>query len=356
MRAFWLTAAYGFRMYFRDRTSVFWGIVFPLLLMGLIGLAFGRTDSISYTVGFVDHGGGPLARGVHQGLNRVPIFKVVDESNDAEAVAALRAGKRVLVVVVPPIGAGGEIRAIFDQTRIQDSQVALTILQRFVAEANLQLAGVAPIVRLHAEGIAGPRAVKFFDFLLPGILAMTVMQTGLLGVTEVVTILRQRLILKRVLATPVLPIVFLSGLTTRYTATIVVQLAIIVAIGVFVFHATITGSLIALTGLAIFGTVVAVAIGFAISTLAATPESASMLGSVVHFPMIFLSGTFWPREFMPAFMQPIISALPLTPLIDAMRGIATRGDPLGSYLPGLAYLGLWGLVAFGVTAWRFRWE
>jgi ABC-2 type transport system permease protein len=356
MRPFWLTAIYGFRMYFRDRTSVFWGIIFPLILMGLIGLAFGRTESISYTVGFVDQGGGLLARGVRQGLSQVPIFKVVDESNDTEAVAALRAGKRVLVVVVPAVAAGGEIRVIFDQTRIQDSQVALTILQRFVAEANLQLAGVTPVVRLHPQGIAGPRAVKFFDFLLPGILAMTVMQTGLVGVTEVLTILRQRLILKRILATPVLPVVFLSGLTARYAATILVQLAIIIAVAVSVFHATIVGSLVRLAGLAIFGTLVAVAIGFAISTLAATPESASMLGSVVHFPMVFLSGTFWPREFMPAFMQPVISALPLTPLIDAMRGVATRGDPLGSYLPGLAYLGLWGLVAFGVTAWRFRWE
>lgn len=354
MRAFWLTTLLAFRMFFRDRTSVFWGIVFPLLLMSLIGLAFGRTNSISYTVAFVDQGGGLLARGVRQGLAQVPIFKVLDDTSEADAVAALRAGKRVLVVVVPPLSAGGEIRAIFDQARVQDSQVALTILERFVAEANLKLAGIPPVVRLHSEGIAGPRAVKFFDFLLPGILAMTVMQTGLLGVTEVLTILRQRLILKRVLATPVLPIVFLGGLTARYVATILVQLSLITAVAIFVFHATITGSLLNLAGLAIFGTLVAVAIGFAISTLATTPESANMLGSVVHFPMMFLSGTLWPREFMPAFMQPLITILPLTPLVEAMRGISARGDTLSPYLPGLAILGLWGVVSFAITAWRFR--
>lgn len=356
MRAFWTTLTLSFRMYFRDRTSVFWGIVFPLLLMGLIGVAFGRSDSISYTVSFVDHGGGMLAQGVRQGLSQVPVFKIVDDPSEADALAALRAGRRVLAVVVPAVATGGEIRAYYDQTRIQDSQVALTILQRFIAEANLRLSGANPIVRLHPEGIAGPRQVKFFDFLLPGILAMTVMQTGLLGVTEVLTTLRQRLILKRVLATPVLPIVFLGGLTARYTATILVQLGIIVAVGVFIFHATIIGSLGGLIGLAIFGTLVAVGIGFAISTVAATPETANMLGSVIHFPMMFLSGTFWPREFMPAFIQPVIRALPLTPLVDAMRGIGARGDPLTLYLPGLAYLGLWGLVAYGVAATRFRWE
>ncbi len=356
MTAFWTTLVLGFRMYFRDRTSVFWGIVFPILLMGLIGLAFGRTDTISYTVGFVDQGGGLLAQGVRQGLDKVPVFKVVDERSEPDAVAALREGKRTLVVVVPQVSAGGEVRAFFDQTRIQDSQVALTILQRFVAEANLQIAGVAPIVRLHAEGIAGPRQVRFIDFLLPGILAMTVMQTGLLGVTEVLTGLRQRLILKRVLATPVFPLMFLGGLTARYAATTLVQLGIIAAVAILLFHATIVGNPASLIGLAIFGALVAVGIGFAVSTLASTPEAASVLGSVIHFPMMFLSGTLWPREFMPAFMQPVIRALPLTPLVDAMRGVAARGDALGLFAPGLAYLGLWGLVAFVVTAVRFRWE
>ncbi len=356
MNAFWMTLSLGFRMYFRNRTTVFWGIVFPVLLMGLIGLAFGRSDSISYTVAFVDQGGGLLAQGVRQGLANVSVFKVVDERSEAEAVAALRAGRRTLVVIVPPLASGGEVRVFFDQTRIQDSQVALTILQRFIAEANLRIAGIAPTVRLHAEGIVGPRQVRFFDFLLPGILAMTVMQTGLLGVTEVLTGFRQRLILKRVLTTPVLPILFLSGLTARYTATILVQLGIIMGVAILVFHATVAGSLASLLGVAIFGTLVAVGIGFAISTLASTPEAANVLGSVIHFPMMFLSGALWPRELMPAFMQPVIRALPLTPLVDAMRGVAARGESLAPYLPGLAYLGLWGLVAFAVSAWRFRWD
>ncbi len=354
MKAFWTTLRLMFLAYFRDRTSVFWGIVFPLLLMGLIGLAFGRTNTIAYSVAFVDPGGGLLAKGLRQGLEQVPIFKVIDERSESEAVAALRAGKRTLVVV-PPL-AEGEVRVFFDQTRMQDSQVALTIFQRFVAEANLRIAGVTPIVRLHTEGLVGPRQVRFFDFLLPGILALTVMQTGLLGVTEVLTTLRQRLILKRVLATPVPPLMFLGGLTARYAATILVQLSIIVAVAIFIFHATISGSVLTLIGLALFGTFVAVGLGFAISTLASTPESANLLGSVFHFPMMFLAGTLWPREFMPAFMQPLIQALPLTPLVDAMRGVAARGETLTPYLPGLLYLGLWGVVAFAITARRFRWE
>jgi len=356
MTAFWTTIIMGFRHYFRDRSSVFWGIAFPLILMGLIGLAFGRSDTLTFSLGFVDRGGGSLAEGLRRGLKDVPVFRLVEEADQEQALEALRKGRRTLVIVVPQIATGEPVRVYFDQARVQDSRTALVIFERFIAEANLRLAGAPEVVRIQARGLAGQRQLRFFDFLLPGILAMTVMQTGLMGVTWVVTEYRQRLILKRILSTPIHPLVFLSGLVGRYTVTNFVQMAIIVAVAIGVFNATILGNPVTVIGLLMFGTLVFVGIGFAISTVSKTPESANLLGSAIHFPMMFLSGTFWPREFMPDFMQPVIALLPLTPLVDAMRAVAARGDALGPYLPGLAYLGAWGVAAFVLAAWRFRWE
>lgn len=356
MRAFLLTIVMGFRMYLRDRSSLFWGMAFPVILMGLIGLAFGRTESLTFRVAFVDQGSGPLGLGLRAGLAQVPVFIVSDVPDEATALDLLRKGQRTLVVVVPPFGSPAPLRVFFDQARVQDSRTALVILERFVAEANLQIAGVKPAVEIQATGIAGAREVRFFDFLLPGILAMTVMQTGLQGVTWVVTGYRQRLILKRVLATPVHPFVFLSGLVARYAVTNIAQLAVVVLIGVGVFGARIVGSLGVLTVVGLFGALAFVGMGFAVSTWSKTPESANLLGSVISFPMLFLAGTLWPRDFMPAFMQPVIALLPLTPLVEAMRGVATRGDAVTPYLGGLAYLGLWGLLTFALAVWRFKWE
>lgn len=356
MKAFLTTIIMGFRMYFRDRSSVFWGLVFPLILMGLIGLAFGRGENLSFSVGFVDQGGGPLAQGLRQGLDQVPVFRVTDGKDVATALDELRKGRRTLVVVIPPFGSGAPVRVYFDQARVQDSRTALIILERFVAEANLRIAGVQPAVRIQATGIAGARQLRFFDFLLPGIIAMTVMQTGLMGVTWVVAEYRQRLILKRILSTPVHPFAFLGGLVGRYAVTNLVQIAIIIAVGVVLFHAVIVGNAITMIALVIFGTLAFVGLGFAISTVSKTPESANLLGSAIHFPMMFLAGTFWPRDFMPKFIQPVIGFLPLTPLVEAMRAVAARGESVVPYLPGLAYLGAWGLVAFAVAGWRFRWE
>ncbi|MCL6553358.1 MAG: ABC transporter permease [Firmicutes bacterium] len=355
MRTFGLTVLLFFKHYFRDRTSVFWGLLFPLILMSLIGIAFGRGESVTFTVGFV-RGAGPLAAGLRHGLAEVPVLRVVDEADEASAVQALRGGRRLVVIVPPDAGTAGVIRAYFDQARLQDARTALLILERFVAEANLRLTGMAPLLRLEAAPVAGARRVRFFDFLLPGILAMTVMNSGLQGTSWVVTEYRQRLVLKRVLATPVPAAIFLGGLVARYAATNLVQLSVIALVAVGLFRAVIAGSLLVLAGLAVLGTLVFVGVGLAVSTVSRTPEAATMLGSLLGFPMMFLAGTFWPREFMPMAVQPLISALPLTPLVEAMRGVAVRGDALGLHLPGLLSLTGWGVAAFLLAGWRFRWE
>jgi ABC-2 type transport system permease protein len=185
---------------------------------------------------------------------------------------------------------------------------------------------------------------------------MTVMQTGLSGVTYVVTTYRQRLILKRILATPAHPAAFLGGLVGRYTLTSLFQMAVLIAVAVLVFHAKIVGSLATLAALVVVGTLAFVGMGFAISTLSSTPESANLLGSAISFPMMFLAGTFWPREFMPTAIQPVIGLLPLTPLVEVMRAVSTRGDAVTHHLTGLAYLAAWGIGSFFVAARRFKWE
>lgn len=353
MKALVFTALMGFRMYFRDRSSVFWGMLFPLLLMTLIGLAFGRIDTLTFTVGVVGQSASPAAQVVRTGLADVPAVRLVAERSLGDALASLRAGRRVLVVVLPQPGEAMDV--YYDAARPQESQTALLVLERFVAEANLRVAGATPAVDVRAHSVT-TRSARFIDFLLPGILALTLAQNGLMGVSWTVTSYRQRLVLKRVIATPVQPALFLGGLLVRYASVSLVQLAVITIVGMLAFGARLTGSLGLLALLAIGGTVVFTSMGIAISTLARTPESANVMGSVMNFPMMFLAGTFWPRDLMPEAIRPLIAYLPLSPLVDAMRAVGARGEGLGAYLPGLAYLAGWGALALAVAARRFRWE
>lgn len=359
MRAVLVLAAYSFRMFLRDKGALFWGILFPLLLMGLIGVVFGRADQVEFTVSLVDESAGDrLASGLKEGVRAVPVFRVREEGRE-EALRALQAGDRSLVVVLPPRapGASGPYRleAIYDEGRPQVSQAALSLLERVVGEANLRAAGGAPVAAVTARGTS-TRHLSLFDFLLPGVMAMTIMQSGLMGVTWVVAGYREKLVLKRVLATPVAPVTFYAGLVARFTAVQFLQVAIIFLVATFVFHARTVGSLVTLALLALVGSVAFLGLGLGVSAVSRTAEGASNLGSLLNFPMMFLSGTFWPREMIPDALQPVVSALPLTPLVEAMRGVGARGEPLAQFLPGLAYLLAWGAAGYLVAARFFRHE
>lgn len=352
MSAFLAMLGTSVKMFVRNRGAVFFGVAFPLILMGLIGAAFGGADSIQFTVSFVDEGNAQVARPLLAGLRQVPVFKIVEEDR-ASALARLREGERSLVVIVPAGGAA--LEAFYDSSREQTSRTALLILERFVAEANLRISGTPEVLRLASTPIAGEN-VRFFDFLLPGILAMTIAQTGLLGVGTLIAELRERLVLKRVMATPVPPLAFLGGLVGRSTLIQLLQVTIIFLVATLIFGARVYGSLWQLVLLALLGALTFFGLGFAISTLSRTSETANLFASVVFFPMMFLSGTFWPRELMPETIRPVIAYLPLSPLVDAMRGVSALGEPLGQFGWAILYLLGWTVGAFAIAVRRFRWE
>ena len=364
MRGFLAVAAMSFRTWWRDRASVFWGVAFPLLLMGLLGSVFGRTDSLRMTVTVVgpasDGPSGPaagLARGLREALGAMPPVRLVDEPLD-QALEQLRRGNRTLVVEVrsdAPPGQMAQVVAYYDQARLQTAEAALAVLRDVLARMERSITGVPELVALETRPVSG-KAFSMFDFLLPGVMAMSIMQTGLMGVTWTIAEYRERRILKRVLATPFHPLAFLLGLLTRFTLVTLLQAGIILAVGILVFKAKVVGSLVTLMGLSALGAGVFLTMGFAISTLAPSSESANILGSMINFPMLFLSGTFWPKELIPDAMKPVVEALPLTPLVDSMRAVAIDGAALGPFTGRLLYLAAWGLVALAVAAWRFRWE
>ncbi|MBE3583795.1 MAG: ABC transporter permease [Limnochordaceae bacterium] len=377
LRGFITVAGMSLRTFLRDRAALFWGIAFPLMLMGLIGSVFGNGGDLILTTSVVGNSDDPRVAEFVGALKKIPTLKVVEEDERA-AREALKKGDRSLVVVLPapadwaaltsPLRPAGavpgaapsapvSIKVYYDEGRAQVSQAGIAIVQSVVQEFNRRLTQRPDVLRVEAAGIASAsHKFRMFDFLLPGILAMTIMQSGLMGVTWVVSTYRERRVLKRVLATPFPPAAFLAGLVARFTLTNMIQATIIMLVGVLVFHARVTGSLAILASLAVLGSLTFLAIGFAISTLSKTPEAANNLGSAIAFPMMFLSGTFWPKEMIPAALQPVIKALPLTPLVDAMRGVATQAAPLSQYAGGLAYMVAWMVAAFALATWRFRWE
>ncbi|MFS8582240.1 MAG: ABC transporter permease [Limnochordales bacterium] len=360
MRGFLAVVEMAFRLFFRDKHGLFWGVAFPLMLMALIGTVFSSGTNLVLTTSVVADAGDPMARELTEALRQIETLRIVDET-EPEALEALRRGDRSLVVVLPTVAevaaAGGTapVRVYYDEASYEIAQAGIAIVRSVVEEANKIMTGRRDVLTVDASGISAYN-LTMFDFLLPGVLAMVLMQNGLMGVTAVLTAYRERLLLKRVLATPFPPGLFLAGLVARFTITNLLQGAIIVLVGVLVFRAQVVGSYLNMFLLSVIGSVAFLSIGFAVSTLSATPDGANTFGSALTFPMMFLSGTFWPREFIPDALQPVIDLLPLTPLVEALRGVATHGHGLEMHWPGMLYLAGWGAVAMVLAVRRFRWE
>ncbi|HEX6971936.1 MAG TPA: ABC transporter permease, partial [Limnochordia bacterium] len=338
-RGYARVVAMSFKAYWRDRMAVFWGIAFPLLLMGLIGAVFGRSDQLAVTISLPPPAEGSGTAGLSpsglrdalaSALGAIDGVTLLTEPRE-EGLQALRRGERTALVDVPD-RLPGSITVHYDEGRPEVAAATLAIIGQVVAQIDRQLSGRPALLTVAPRPVSAQQ-LSMFDFLLPGILAMTLMQTGLMGVTWVIADYRERLVLKRVLATPIHPFAFLAGIVSRFTVINLLQGVIIYLVATYAFGARTVGSLAALALLAVIGSVVFLAMGFAISTISKTAEAANGLGSLVNFPMLFLSGTFWPRELMPAAMRPLIDALPLTPLVDAMRGVATRADALSAHWP-----------------------
>lgn len=392
MRGFLAVVDTAFRLFLRDKHGLFWGVAFPLMMMGLIGSVFGgNMNNLVLTTSVVYEVKDPLTEAMVSALESVPALRIVEEEQDV-ALAALRQGERSLVVVLPtfaqavsaqgavPAAGNGQkvdagtptrddkgtgegvdaiapvaVNVFYDDQNYEVAQAGIAMVSGVVDEFNRRLTGRSDLLRVDASGISAHQ-LSMFDFLLPGILAMVLMQTGLMGVTAVMTSYRERLLLKRVLATPFSPMAFLAGLVARFTVTNLLQGLIIVVVGVLVFKAQVIGSYGSMFILSLLGSVTFLSMGFAISTMSKTPDGANTFGSAVSFPMMFLSGTFWPREFIPEPLQPVIEALPLTPLVEALRGVAAQGDSLALHGSGMLYLAAWAVGSLLLAARRFRWE
>jgi ABC-2 type transport system permease protein len=256
-------------------------------------------------------------------------------------------------------GAGAEmppatVEVSYNQSNFETNQFALDAVQRLVDGMNLRLAGVtSPPIRVDREAVAG-KSVEYYDFLLHGLVAMGVMNFSIIGMSVAIARFREQRILKRILATPLRPVKFLSAQVLARLLLALAQAAVILAVGVFLFGARIYGNVLWLFVLATVANLVFLNIGFAVAGRASNPDAAQGIGNAVALPMMFLSGVFFPTDSLPEVMQTVVKYLPLTPLIEAMRMVSIDGLSITDTGPQLLLLGAWVIASFLIAGRAFR--
>ena len=352
-----LTVA-SLKMYFRDRQALFWSLLLPLMFMIIFGLmnfgSLGRVD-----LGVVDLADNSVSQGVLSALEEIEALAVSHESDRESARAAVEQGNRDLVLVIPAgFGPSDEplaLEVLFNEARARESEVGFTVLRHVFDELSFSMTDAQRLFVIDPTP-AGDRNLRYIDFLMPGIVAMSIMQMGLFSVAFAFVQLKRQGILRRLLATPMRPASFIFAyVVTRLTVSIL-QTGVLVGVAVLFFDVQIAGNVFAIFLLALIGGAVFIGLGFAVSGWARSEETAAPIANVIALPMIFLSGVFFPREAMPDILETVTEYLPLTYLADSLRSVSVDGAALSSQWVGLAGLAVWLVVTYVAAVKLFRWE
>jgi ABC-2 type transport system permease protein len=329
----------------REPEVIFWVFLFPLLLAFGLGIAFrSRPASVPNVAIAAD----PGANAVLQMAQRSPQSMRVQIVPEAEALDGFRLGRYDLVIIPNGDPAGG-LEYRYDPARPE------SVLAREQADDALQTAaGRKNPLPTSARASSEPGA-RYIDFLIPGLLGMNLMNSGMWGVGFALVDYRQRKLLKRYVATPMRRSDFLLALTSSRLILMILELGLLLGLGILMFHMRVLGSWLAIVLLGALGAGAFAGLGLLTASRAQKIESVSGLMNLVMMPMWIFSGVFFSYERFPAVLHPLIRALPLTALNDALRATILQGAPLAAQAGRLGVLLVWMAVSFVLALSWFRW-
>jgi len=328
-----------FREFVREPEVLFWVFIFPLLLAGGLGIAFRNRPPDVLKIAAVSQ----------ELCNSLRKEKLLDVQQLAAAAAeeALRSGK-VALIAAP--AADGAVTYEYDDTN-PDGRSA-----RMLADDAIQrAAGRADPVTSSDKLLCEPGA-RYIDFLVPGLLGMNLMGSSIWGLGFAIVDARRKKLLKRLITTPMPRHYYLISFVLSRLSVLVIEVSVLLGFSILIFKVPVRGSWIDLAGMCILGAMSFGALGLLIASRVQTIEAASGIMNLVMMPMWIASGVFFSAQRFPDAIQPLIKALPLTALNDALRAVMLQGANFAQIAPQLGMLGAWLIVCFGLALKMFRWR
>ncbi len=375
MRTFLDFVWHDTQMTMRNKQALFWSFFFPVMLMGLLGIVFGQPNAFTAKLAIVPQDRA-AATAVVAAFKQVPAVKVSVVSDERQALADLKNGDYAGVLVLPPglaqraltgTAAGGgrqsaaaaplEMPYYYDNSSMIQASEVNSVVQQVLQQLSYFATDTKPAFALKMQAVAAA-GFDYIDFLVPGVIAMAIMTNGIYAVSGTFVTYRQKGVLHRLRATPMPLSSFIGANVVVHLVRSLIQAALVLAVGVFVFHVHVAGvhllgrvAVMALVGAGCF-----VTIGFFVAAVAKNVEVAAALGQVIGTPMMFLSGIFFPMDNAPAWIQPVVKLMPLTYLANGLRDVIIHGTSLWFVRLDLAVLAVFTVVFMGLSVRYFRWE
>jgi len=360
----------SFKMFFRSKSSIFWTLAFPSILILLFGAIFSQMDTkyslYVQNLDIVDGEPTLASRNFIAALNLTNAFDLhILEDQTLNATKYALDKELSYMVVVPEefesdlnmsVHSGGATKAtiafIYDQSQ-SSASVVMGILSSVINEMNKIISGGADYVAVQDETIA-PKRFSFMDFFLPGMIAMSAMTTSIFSAVEISSRYRETGIFRKLATTPLRRIEWILSRTIYLIVISFVGMAVILGLGIALFDVEIIPDplsliLVATTSMLFSG------MGMILSRFVKDPETAGAAANAITFPMMFLSGSFFPLEQMPEFLRSIATVLPLTYANNGLRDTMIMGEPSRA-ITSTIIVAVLGIICLLVGAWITKWE
>lgn len=368
MRAFIQLFLAHVREWRRDPTALLWSILFPVVIALSVGVIFSSAGTMFFRVGVVNESGEAGQR-IIEGFKSNPAFQVSQGARQDELDALKRGRRDAVVILSPEVGAAlahlsGPISDPAQQVPLDvrfdasspNSRAAASLIQQTLVMLAARLSGALPLLDVQTESIQVQR-LSTADYMLPGVLALSMMLLGLYVTAIPLVSLREKEVLRRMGTTPLSRVTLLASQFAFRLAVALVQALVIIGISVVIFDLPLHArDLPATVGIVLLGAAVFITFGYLLAAAAKTEEAIQVLAGLPFVVFSMLSGVLVPYWRIPGPVKPLTDAIPLTYLADALRQVMTGANAGYSMTTNVLVLGGW-LVACSVLVIRFfRWE
>jgi ABC-2 type transport system permease protein len=351
------------RRFVRDKTALFFTFVFPLIFLLVFGGIFGSDDQPSFNVALINNSESEFATQFVNQAKDGEIFEITEITDFEAAKTALGRGENDVIVELPKeFGQidskghpSGNLVMYYDESDQQLAQTFAGVMEAILDEINQQFVPFDPPLKLERRTLQTTNLTQF-DYVFSGLLAFSIMSLGIFGLANGLPADKKTGVLRRLRATPLTASQLVLATGFEYMLIGLASLGLMFVAGLVIFDFNMRGDYFNFTLFSALGIIMMFGFGLAIGGWAKNENQAAPVANLVAFPLMFLSGVFFPRFLMPEWLQGISAYLPLAPVVDGLRLITTESKTVLDLGPELAIIGAWTIGIYLMAVKLFRWE
>lgn len=359
----WAFFVINLRRVFRDKLALFFMFLFPLIFLFVFGSLNKGTSSISMNVAVINRSDSAFSKQFAKQLGKNKLLKVDNTITSFSAAdQKMSRGEIEGTIELPPSFGDlkngiptGQAIVHYTQNNEQAAQAVTSLLQAQFQGVNSKLVTTTTPFTVTSKQ-TNTHSLSSFDYTFTGLLGFSILGAGIFGPMNVFPELKKMGILRRLHTTPLRVWQYFLSTMMGQAITGLMSLAVMLVVAINVFDLKVVGNLFELAVFLAFGIIMVLGIGLALGGWAKNERQVAPLGNIIVFPMMFLTGVFFPRFLMPQWLQSVTTYMPLTPVVDGARMILTEGKGLLDLGSQLGIMAVWCVIIYFIAFRVFRWE